>query len=316
MRALLVVLFLAVFSEAILPRGQDSALQSREDHLKFATLFEKCNAGFPILLETGDLPGNHRANGDPCSSDIQCESELCRCTNTGGKECVPHPRDCDAVDALFALDAECWDGRSATWNTLGYEPAYSIDVGGLDPSPDGTLRAGVAAGSFHFNGDVKVVRGLNIGPAAHPQLSLEIWVKRLSNKNVREWIVGHDNGGYDRAIALNDNRFGGVAGPNGAVYVSTLGYLSLNQWYHVVVTYNHVNNGAGSESVYLNGVRQVIGGPNNGEGLPDMTIGGLSGSFPGHDVDALISQVRVYARELSPSEVQSHYTSASARYGR
>jgi len=308
MRTLLVVLFFAFFSDAILPRGQDSALQSSELNLKFATLFEKCNAGFPSLLETGDLPGNHRSNGDPCVTDIQCESGLCRCTVTGGKECVPPPHPCDPVDAIFALDAECWNGES-NWNSIGNVPGYSISVAGLTPSLDGTLRAGASAGSFRFYGVVKTVPGLNIGPNVHSVLSLEIWVKRLSVKNNKEWIIGHDNGGYDRAIALNDDRYGGVAGPSGATYSSTLGYLSLNSWYHVVVTYGSNVN------VYLNGVQQAVGHAGNGAGLPDMSIGGLT-NFPSHDVDALISQARVYDHELTPQDVQTRYSLTRARYGR
>jgi hypothetical protein len=309
MRTLLVVLFLAFFSEAILPRGQDSALQSSELNLKFATLFEKCNAGFPSLLETGDLPGNHRSNGDPCVTDVQCESRLCRCVSTGGKECVPQPHACDSVDAIFALDAECWNGE-ANWNSIGNVPGYAISVAGLTPSPDGTLRAGASAGSFRFNGVVKTVSGLNIGPNAHRLLSLEIWVKRLSAKNNREWIIGHDDAGFDRAIALNDDRFGGVAGPAGRTYSSTLGYLNLNSWYHVVVTYGL------SVNVYLNGVQQFAGSANNGPGLADMTIGGLSYLWPNHEVDALISQARVYDRELTPQEVQTRWSLTRARYGR
>jgi hypothetical protein len=156
---------------------------------------------------------------------------------------------------------------------------------------------------------VKTVSGLNIGPDAHQFLSLEIWVKRLSAKDNREWIVGHDDGGFDRAIALNDDRYGGVAGPAGYTYSSTLGYLSLNSWYHVVVTYGS------SVNVYLNGVRQNVGVASNGNGHPDMTIGGLS-SFAGHDVDALISQARVYDHELTPQDVQTRWSLTRARYGR
>jgi len=308
MRTLLVVLFLAFFSEAILPRGQDSALQSSEDNLKFATLFERCNSGKPILLETGDLPGNHRRIGDPCATDVQCESGLCRCTNTGGKECVPQPTACYTVDAIFALDAECWNGES-TWNSIGNVPEFRIDVAQLSPSPDGTLRAGALAGSFRFAGIVKTVHGLDIGPAAHSRLSLEIWVKRLTSKNNHEWIIGHDNGGFDRAIALNDDRYAGVAGPPGYVFTSQLGFLDLNRWYHVVVTYGATAN------VYLNGVQQSEGVASNSNGLPDMSIGGLT-NFANHDVDALISQVRVYDRELSPQDVQARWAATRARYGR
>jgi len=272
-------------------------------------LFEKCNAGFPSLLETGDLPGNHRGNGDPCATDVQCESGLCRCTNTGGKECVPEPPACATVDAIFALDAECWNGET-TWNSIGNVPEFRIDIAGLSPSPDGTLRAGARAGSFHFPGVVKTVNGLDISPRVHSQLSLEIWVKRLTAKNIREWVIGHDNGGYDRAIALNDERFGGVAGPPGYTFASQLGFLDLNRWYHVVVTYGSNAN------VYLNGVRQNEGVAQNNNGWPDMTIGGLSSQWPNHEVDALISQVRVYDRELSPQDVQARWAATRARYGR
>jgi hypothetical protein len=241
--------------------------------------------------------------------DGQCESGLCRCQILGGKECVPQPHACEAVDALFAIDAECWDGHSATWNTLGYVSGYNVDLTGVEPSPDGTLRAGSAAGSFHFNGDVKVVTGLDISPSKHSKLSLELWVKRLSVKDNREWIIGQDNGGYDRAIALNDDRYGGVAGPAGYTYSSTLGYLSLNTWHHVVVTYGT------QVHVYLDGIGQLAGPANNGEGLPDMSIGGLP-MFANHDVNALISQVRVYDSELSAADVQARYTATRARYGR
>ena len=52
------------------------------------------------------------------------------------------------------------------------------------------------------------------------ELTLEIWVKLNSyagrdhadeGPNNPGWILGHDNGGYDRAICLHDQRYGGIA---------------------------------------------------------------------------------------------------------
>jgi len=69
-------------------------------------------------------------------------------------------------------------------------------------------------------------------------------------------------------------------------------------------------------NVYKDGVRQNEGVASNSGGLPDMTIGGLSSLWPNHEVDALISQVRVYDRELSPQDVQARWTATRARYGK
>jgi len=53
------------------------------------SLLQGCQEGNPILLETGNLPANGRAAGDPCATDEQCATGLtCLCQATGGKECT------------------------------------------------------------------------------------------------------------------------------------------------------------------------------------------------------------------------------------
>jgi len=267
-----------------------------------------------------DLPADGRGNGDPCASDNQCASTHCICQLTGGKECQANevatpagPAECGPVDALLALDAYCWTPGSPKWNNLAPHPQWYVDVAAaLQPSTDGRPDGGLddRFGSFLFSGQaaVSTVRGLDISPGVYPKLSLEIWVKRRSDANTREWVIGHDNGGYDRAINLHDDRYGGVAGPTGlAPGASPLGYPQLSHWAHVVVTYGT------NAKTYLNGQLWDEGVANNGPGNPDMTIGGLT-NFAGHYVDAFISQVRVYGRELSAQDVTQRFTDTVARY--
>ena len=84
----------------------------------------------------------------------------------------------------------------------------------------------------------------------------EIWFK-LNSYNGRDqagqaggpgWIIGSDDGGYDRAICLHDSRYGGIAGPNGGTYASTLGFPDIGQWTHVVATFQ---NGPVFPSLFL-----------------------------------------------------------------
>jgi hypothetical protein len=197
-------------------------------------------------------------------------------------------------------------------------------IGDLVPRTDGALASPVTPpatgqyGSFYFQKKMRAVLGLDISPAALPAVTLEIWFKRITVSNPREWILGQDNGGYDRAIALNDDRFAGIAGPNGwegadhrSNVTSTLGYPPVGVWTHAVVTYGaHV-------IIYMNGVGCDEGIALNGPGLPDFGIGGpnLAGAYANHYVDAEISQVRVYDRVLSAAEVVARYTQTRGRYG-
>ncbi|MSS72348.1 MAG: DUF5011 domain-containing protein, partial [Candidatus Latescibacteria bacterium] len=117
------------------------------------------------------------------------------------------------------------------------------------------------------------------------------------------WVIGHDNGGFDRSLNLHDSRYGGVgahvAGGTGGFspYPSSLP-LSLNQWHCVAVAYNA---GAGTATFYLDGVVQTVLA-NPGPGLANTTLGGLQ-IFGGHTVDALVDEVFIFNRALTPLEI-------------
>jgi hypothetical protein len=230
--------------------------------------------------------------------DIAARQSACLARNS------PAVINCDTSDAIFEIAAECYVPGSPTWDSFGTIPGKSITVDGLIPSQDGTQDP-FLFGSFLFNGVVKVVPGIDLGPAAHPALSLEVCVKRVGvyaagGSSPYEWVVGHDNYGYDRAIALHDSRFGGVAAPEGTGIINTasLGYPNVGEWHHVVSTYGT------DAKIYLDGVSIDEGVAKNTAGLPDFSIGGLV-NFPTHAVNALISHVSVFDRELSAAEVQA-----------
>ena len=183
--------------------------------------------------------------------------------------------------------------------------------------------------------------------AGAEELTLEIWVKLNSyagrdhadeGPNNPGWILGHDNGGYDRAICLHDQRYGGIAGPNGGVYSSTLGFPEIGEWTHIVATFA---NGADCP-VYRNDAHHQLTDSrvvNNGDGDESFSVGGLEnyGEFDrlqrmflavlrlhtgpwrrvataNHHVDAYIAEVRTYDVVLGADAVRERYLSTCERY--
>ena len=117
----------------------------------------------------------------------------------------------------------------------------------------------------------------------------------------------HDDGGFDRAICIHDARYGGIAGPNGGVYESTLGYPAIGEWAHIVATFE---NGADCK-VYLNFAHQDSRVVQNNDGRGDLSIGGLvvdgGQSMAGHSADVSIAAVRVYDRRLTDADVEQRF---------
>lgn len=195
-------------------------------------------------------------------------------------------------------------GLSHYWNANG----NALDAVG---TAHGTLLNGATYGAgrsgqaFAFDGqDDLVSLPVDISPAALPAVTFGAWIK-LAGIGTPDWVIGHDNGGFDRALIVRDDRFGATrpAAGVGRTYSSTLTPFTLSEWHFMAVAYE--GNGQNA-TVFLNGTTQVISNVTNGAGLPSMTLGGLA-NFGGHFVNGLVDDVFVFDRALSVAELNDVY---------
>jgi hypothetical protein len=220
------------------------------------------------------------------------------------------------VDGLvFALDAACQDwamaGRggaasAAQWATLAGDAQLGISTEGLQ------YDAKEGHGSYLFDSVVQPV-DLDISPSQYPALTIELWVRVNSFAGTSNgWIIGHDDGGFDRGVCLHDPRYGGIAGPNGGVYASTLGPPEIGQWTHVVATFQTGVDSKVFRNDRANHLQDSRVTSNDG-GEPQFTIGGLA-NYGNHHIDSYVAEVRVYERVLSYEDVMERYEATCARY--
>lgn len=233
---------------------------------------------------------------------------------------------CSAVlVAVFALTTGCADSPTLPPNeiepqlslqdaeTEGLVHLWSGDGNANDAvgSAHGTLgpttafATGLSGQAFSFDGRETSIMDLpvNIGPGALPRMTMGMLVNLRSFVPGRlGWVLGHDDGGYDRSLALTDYRYGfGVAGGTGRdPHASSLIKLkeNLNGWHCVAVSYDRY---AGIATFYADGSTQtVMATP--GEGRSVASLGGLR-LFGNHTVDGLVDEVFMFNRVLTKGEL-------------
>eukprot|EP01043_Picozoa_sp_COSAG02_P037835 COSAG02_NODE_2869_length_7863_cov_5.126610_4_plen_830_part_00 len=214
---------------------------------------------------------------------------------------------------VFALDAACQSYLAGTGvDTSSRWPSFAGDTSLGVSTAQITYDSHEGHGAFLFDNVAEPVN-LDISPAVYPALTIELWVRINSFAGSSNgWIVGHDNGGYDRAICMHDARYGGIAGPNGGTYQSILGPPEIAEWTHVVATFE---NGVDSKVYRHDRNHHLVDTrvTNNDGGDPTFTIGGLA-NYGNHHVDAYISEVRIYSKRLSDGEVRARYDQTCERY--
>ncbi|MDT0595038.1 LamG-like jellyroll fold domain-containing protein [Glaciecola petra] len=186
-------------------------------------------------------------------------------------------------------------------------------------SADGSLGVstqfspGVNGQAFDFDGsqDSNITLPVDISPSSLPQMTMGMYINVRSILNDRGWVIGHDNGGYDRSLIISDTRFGqGLAAGVGSTYTSSLFDLgdNLDKWFGIAVSYDQL---ASTATVYINDLEgnsftQTVN-TTLGNGQPNASVGGLN-AFAGHGVDALVDDVFIYNRALSQSELDIVFT--------
>lgn len=176
-----------------------------------------------------------------------------------------------------------------------------------------SFASGYIGQAFSFDGEQSSVAEfpVNIGPSSFPQITIGMYVNVDSLINNRDWILGHDNGGYDRALLIFDDRFGtGFASTAGGTYTSTLTSFgsNLGSWFGIAAAFNQTTNSA---TIYINdlfgnSIAQTVS-TSFGDGRPNFSLGGLA-QFGNHTVNALADEIFIYDRALSQAELDVAFT--------
>jgi len=186
-------------------------------------------------------------------------------------------------------------------------------------SANGTLgtntvfATGLSGQAFSFDGSQNAITTfpVDISPVSIPEMTVGMYINVDSIVNNRGWVLGHDDGGYDRALMISDNRFGSnLSAAPGGIYTSNLTNFSsnLDQWFGIAVAYDQDNSSA---MVYVNDLQgnstiQTIT-TNLSSGHPVFSLGGQT-QHTGHTVDALVDELFIYNRALNKAELDLAFT--------
>ncbi|NMD18933.1 MAG: choice-of-anchor D domain-containing protein [Verrucomicrobia bacterium] len=111
-----------------------------------------------------------------------------------------------ALLAFYSFDDEAEPRKDDSGNNRTLQSAGE----GFDPTYDPV--GGVAGGGYDFDGGQRWVVPLNINPDQIPVLTMGAWVRTSAISPGLYKVIGHDNGGWDRGIGL-DNRTTVAGGP-------------------------------------------------------------------------------------------------------
>jgi hypothetical protein len=227
----------------------------------------------------------------------------------------PRLQSIDFTDCILFLDAEeslSYSGSGGTWNdlmgrshgTLGNSPSF------LASSPK----------AFSFNGSNQYVDFQLSNPGGNWAHSVSVWFKHNDITYHPLFRIGVDATSRSSGFLLNGAgtnghiffNYGGAAGGN--VYKNYT--FNLNQWYHLVLTYNGTTLSTANKQVYINGVSQTLtGGSSAILDIPEnayLEVAKYSTGQP--NFDGSVAQFGIWSRVLSPGEIQAMYDQFKGEY--
>ena len=203
--------------------------------------------------------------GSECAGNYtsvqECNPNACTIRQKGRLDGLPKPK--------IVLLGEEYDGSSDKW--VDPDSGIECTLGSSTTYDNGTK-------SFHFDYTLAslITCPYDISPSKHTSLTIEVVFKFDEDFNPEEtlaWIVGNDDGGYDRALILSDARFGGVGSGVGYTYNSGVSTPPNGVWHHGVATFRQ--GVTGGSFITINGVLGKKVRENGSDGRSEFSIGGV-----------------------------------------
>ncbi len=202
--------------------------------------------------------------------------------------------DPSLVLAHFDADQGYEDG---VWQDLGIG-GHDATQSNPDNWPELVQDAinGRAALVFDGEGD-ELEAPIDINPSVNPEITVFVVFNSFTGERVYRKLFGHDDGGFDRAVGLDDRStanlvlFGGPSGRTRSIID-----IVADQWYLLTVTYT-----PSEASAWVNG-EQVVDAVsvNNGSGRDFTVIG--NGGAGSSEWWGSIAEIRFYGAALTDAQ--------------
>ncbi len=186
----------------------------------------------------------------------------------------------------------------------------------VEPAPDGVARA-LRIDSVYSHARLN---NLDVGPTALPEMTVSIGLyiesirpphPNTPSKDQQEsfgWIFSHDNGGYDRAIFLHDERMNGVGITIGKKVAANTQYTipPLKKWIQMLAIWRQ----GGECELYIDEARHnfasYMRGRNN-EGLKYVALGAPSTRSYARENnnDFWIKDIKIFDYALSKTDIDN-----------
>lgn len=171
---------------------------------------------------------------------------------------------------------------------------------------------GISGKAFDFDGKTHIDCGHSPATSIPDNISVELWIyPRSWIREAQYVLLSKWNSTKDANYAMyffggrsgNNRKIGfyGNAGDKWQVLSPLFELSELNQWYHIVWTYNSKNGG----KLYVNG--SLVGAVSGKGRLAVNTAPVLLGKHGrGAAFDGLMDEVRIYDQVLTPFRILSH----------
>ena len=256
-----------------------------------------------VTLNPGD-----RLGGVNAQLAVYSNNSGSRVANVNLNAYVPFPSARSALVAFYPFDEAdpladaTGGGATATIDPL-FEPFYDAS-------------AGYEGGAYVFSEAQRIAAPVNINPSAAPKLTMGAWVKTGNLDPVNRKFMGHDNGGWDRAIGIDNRGNGGLTTHHYTAFAGRDAFpltdppatpVSTEDWTFFAAVYDQL---AATVTTYIDMDASTTGDSlltasvttTMGEGLGNLGIGAISAT--GNEFwNGVIDNVFVYETELTEAQI-------------